>query len=241
MGRAAQLLHPFSVGYESKVLSYGPIGYWPLWEAAGSQAMDLSGKGRHGTHAGVTLGQHKQQFTCPFYDGANDYMDAYCESFRDAFDGAEGSVIVWGKVYDAGVWTDGAGHALMELRVDAQNRIRILKAIANNRLNVSYESGNIVEQRQLDGVTSTDWMCVGMSWSKSTGVSGEVRFFVDGVQEGATEVGLGVWAGNLAVTTTVIGAGSTVPVLVWHGWLAHCAVWDVAVSPREMVELAVVP
>ena len=50
-GLAAVLL------YSEKVLALSPIAYWPLWEAAGAVAEDISGNGFDGAYTGVTLGQ----------------------------------------------------------------------------------------------------------------------------------------------------------------------------------------
>jgi hypothetical protein len=35
------------------ILGLGPVGYWPLNETAGTQAVDLSGNGHHGTYSGT--------------------------------------------------------------------------------------------------------------------------------------------------------------------------------------------
>jgi hypothetical protein len=43
--------------YATKVLSMRPIAYWPLWEAGGAVANDLSGNGYHGAYTQATLGQ----------------------------------------------------------------------------------------------------------------------------------------------------------------------------------------
>ena len=83
-------------------------------------------------------------------------------------------------------------------------------------------------------------MCLALTWSKSAGVSGEVRAYYSGSQTGATQVALGVWAGPLAAGVTVIGAFSTAPILLWSGFLAHCAIWRRALSATQVARLATV-
>ena len=68
---------------------------------------------------------------------------------------------------------------------------------------------------------------------------GDVELDTD--TNGAVDVNLGVWAGNLAATTTTIGAATTAPVQVWHGGLRAYLIDDRAYTPAEVADLAVVP
>lgn len=238
--------------YYRKVLYYRPIAYWPLWETSGMVARCLVNTAQNGTYTGVTLGQAGigDGNTCPLFDGANDYCDIYTAAFKDAFalyndptgllDESEGTVMVWAKVANAGVWTDGADRFLLQLAVDANNRLLCAKTITNNRLFLKYAAGGAFEDQAINGMTTIEWMCLGMTWSKSAGANGEVKHFLNGVQQGATDTALGVWVGNLAAAATTIGASSTGPAEPWHGWLAHCAVWDTPLTPTQIADLAVV-
>jgi len=237
MSLAQQLLRPVNTAYNAKLLGYAPIAYWPLWEASGSQAMDISGNGHHGEHVGVTLGQQQGDFTCPLYDGTLDYTDIYTTSFRDAFNGAEGTILIWGKLFDVGVWTDAAERVLIRLAVNAQNRIQIRKTTTANRLHLLYEAGDSARYQAIDGLTTLDWFSVGITWSKTAGATGESKYFLNGVQQGGTDVNLGVWAGVLGAGGTVIGAELTTPQGPWYGWLAHGAVWDRALSVLAMADV----
>ncbi len=227
-------------GYAIKVLKYSPIAYWPLWEAAGGVAECLVNPAQNGAYTGVTLGQPGigDGNTCPLFDGATDFVDIFTAGLQGAFDGAEGTLMVWAKVFNVGVWTDAADRFLFRLEVDGNNYVFCAKTITNNRLFFRYTAGGVVEAQAVGGLTTIKWMCLGMTWSKLAGVNGEVKYFFDGVQQGATDTALGVWAGNLAAATTVIGTSDTAPLNLWHGWLAHAAVWDVALTPTEMAELA---
>ncbi len=232
--------------YFQKVLateSSNLIAYWPLNEKTGSTANDVSGNARHGSYTGVTLGSTGigDGFDCPFFDGANDYVNVYSVSLRDAFNGAEGTAMIWAKVFNVGVWTDATFRRTVMLNVDNNNRVTLFHGrINDNSLQSVYGAGGTLETRDSAGHAETTWLHFAITWSKSTGVTGEVRHYINAVQEGATDTNLGVWVGNLVSTTTVIGANDTDPTFVWHGYLAHPAIWDTPLTPTQIAQLAVV-
>ena len=97
--------------YADKVLSYGPIAYWPLWETAGASAACLVNPAQSGTAVGVTWANDATGAfgtAAPFFDGANDDINIYTAALAAAFSGHVGSLMVWCRVANAGVWTDGA-------------------------------------------------------------------------------------------------------------------------------------
>jgi len=73
----------FGKNYLDKALSVEPanlIGLWLQNEASGAVSVDSSGHAHHGAYTGVTLGQPGvpgMGYTCPFYDGLNDYNNIY--------------------------------------------------------------------------------------------------------------------------------------------------------------------
>ena len=109
LGDDNRLYWRYGAEYADKILGYSPIAYWPLWEADGSTAEDISGNGFDGAYVDVTLGADGigDGRTCPLFDGAAGYMNAFSTGLRDAFNGAEGSFAIWAKVFNVGVWTDG--------------------------------------------------------------------------------------------------------------------------------------
>ncbi len=240
-----------TVQYMQRVLATDPIAYWPLDEGQGTVAHCWVNSAQNGAYTGVTLGQPGagDGRTAPFYGGANGFTNIYTVSFRDAFglyndptgllDESEGTVMVWAKANDVGVWTDGADRYLLNLYVDSANQIYLRKTSVNNQLYWHYEAGNIVENQGIAGVTTIDWFYMGITWSKSTGASGEVRYYYNGVQPHAVEDTLGVWVGNLSAARTIIGARDTTPSYLWHGWLAHCAIWDRPLTPAQIADLVV--
>lgn len=221
--------------YARRVLVTRPqnlIGYWPMWEGNGVVSFDNSPQGNDGAYTGVTLAQPgigDGRYSA-FFDGANDFNNIWSAGLVADFNGTEGALLIWARVANAGVWTDGAVRYLLDLLADANNYIYIRKqAVANNFL-VTYAANAILKQRFV-AINTTEWMCWALTWSV---IADEVRVYLDGIQQGATFNGLGVWVGNLVNMATIIGAANTGPNNVWHGNGAHCALYNAALTPAEM-------
>jgi len=234
----------YFVQYHQRVLATDPIAYWPLNEKVGTVAYDwVSGRvagAQNGAHTGVTLYQPGigDGFCCPYYDGANDYTDCTTAAIQAAFNGMEGTVLAWARVSAVGIWTDGSADQCFRFDVNANNVLSTYKDSVNNQFGFYYRAGGgVAVTVNLAGLTTIDWMHIGMTWSRSAGASGEMKAYFAGVQTGATQINIGNWVGNPQV---FIGAGSVIPSLPWYGWLAHCAVWDRALAPAEIADLAVV-
>jgi hypothetical protein len=212
---------------------FGPslIGYWPLSEASGSVAVDWSGNGRHGAHTGVTLGQTGIcGYKCPLYDGANDFTNIYSVGLAGAFNPLEGTLMTWARASGAGVWTDGALRRMVMLLADSSNRVYIYKSSFNNLLGLSYIAGGVTKDRTFS-VTSTDWLHLVITWSKS---ADEVRRYSNGALQSGTSDTLGTWVGALGSAACCIGAATTTPTEVWSGLLGHVAIGNRALSPTEI-------
>lgn len=226
-----------SRGYTNKVLALSPIAYWPMAEASGSVAIDASGNGRNGAYSGVTLGATGigDGRTAATFDGATSYTNVYSASLAGAFSGAQGSIVIWGRVSGAGIWTDGISRRMLLLQADANNRIGINKAVANNEIDWLYVAGSVSKSAGVTSFSPAGNFCIGLTWDKA---GDAVKFYVSGAQSGATQTGLGVFAGALSSTQTIIGALNTTPAQVWGGMLAHAAIWTRALSAAEMLTLA---
>ena len=97
-----------SANYANKVLSYSPIAYWQLNELVGSVANDSSGNDYHGSIVGCTLGQPGigDGQTSFLFDGINDLVTLPAVALNADFDGDEGTMMVWTRVFNLGVWTE---------------------------------------------------------------------------------------------------------------------------------------
>lgn len=235
---------PWTVQYMQRVLATDPIAYWQQNERQGAIAYEMvttrSNGARNGVYTGTTPGQPGIGDGNPvqFFDGANDFNDIYSASLNTAFDGQSVTVMVWFRVVNAGVWTDGTFRRAVTFRVNANNRLLIQKTNLNNTINLAYRANNVLEQVTINIFAGrTDWISAFLTADLA---ADEMRAYIDGVQVGATQVGLGTWAGNLDPVLVLVGAQSQAPAAVWDGFLAHPAVWDRALPPAEIADLSVV-
>lgn len=227
--------------YSSKVLGYNPIAYWPLWETSGLTAHCLvNSPAQDGTYTGVTLGQPGigDGNTCPWFDGANDYVNIFSAALSAAFDGSEGTVMIWARVNNAAVWTNGLGHVALKLGEDANNYGRIRqKTAVNNQVSYIYIAGGVAEYVATAPHAETTWIHRAITWSSA---ANHFQPYYAGAPDGLGLGALGAYVGNLANGFCIIGAESLAPILVQHGWLARCAVFDRPLLPAEIADLAVV-
>lgn len=217
------------------------LGLWPLGEPAGATVADnFQGlAARDGAYSAVTLGAagFGDRVTAASFDGAASFVNVYSTSLRDAWAGGELSILLWFKASGAGVWTDSTARALVRFQVDAGNVVQLSKTAANNTLSWSYVAGSTSK-----GITSTafanqNWQAMALTVSKS---ADQVKAYMNGVQVGATQTGLGTWNGNLASTGCVIGAQSTNPAGVWSGSIGYVAVWSAALTGAQITTLGTV-
>lgn len=127
----------FNRQYFRKVLAIDPqnlCGFWPMWEASGSVSDDLSEEDNDGAYTDVTLGQigPGDGRSCPSFDGSTSLNNIYSAAFNSCFSGAAGSISLWVKMLNAGVWTDGNAHVFLRLKVDANNSVDLQKTAVNN-------------------------------------------------------------------------------------------------------------
>lgn len=225
--------------YTQKVLGYSPIAYWILGEASGTDAVCQVNTAQNGTYSGSpALGQAGigDGNTCPLFDNSDDFVDIYTTTFRDAFNGAEGTACIWARVA-SGVWTDASRHFAFTLRSGSQNYTEARKDLVNNTWRWNYEAGNTLNFVTESSYSPAGWFHVAVTWSASADA---VKFYLEGTQRGSTQTGLGTWTGSLATLTTVIGGANQTPTTPWSGNLAHFAVFDSALSDAAVADLAAV-
>lgn len=223
--------------YAQKVLTIAPanlLAYWPLNEASGTQITDLSGSSRHGVYTGVDLAQSQPPFICPLWDGVNDVGNVYSAGLAGAFNKDEGSAVLWYKVNSSGVLSDATARRLLSLRADASNVVALHRTTTNNQFTCTYSAGGTAKSVNITN-TSVAWQHVAITWSKA---ADQMIVYLNGTQTGATQTGLGVWAGALASTGCNIGALLSTPTQPWHGYLAHAALWSTPLSAPQILALA---
>ena len=174
---------------------------------------------------------------CPDTDGGVAYFDTVSLRRTDipTFDPHEGTILTWAKVPD---WTDGIISWPVYLGVDAfENAIAISKRDTNNAIQFDYFA-KTTETISKTSVSETGFMALGMSWS----LSGDaVKGYYNGVQEGSTQTGLGVFSGQLASNRTLLGARTSTPTQPFTGNEAHAQIYNKALSADEIAYLSRLP
>jgi len=164
------------------------------------------------------------------------YNNIYSAALKNAFDGDAGALFIWMKTDHA--WADVLFERYaIRLQADIDNRIEIFRPAAASALYVRYESDGDSKLMDFSGKvwTTLDWFCVGVMWDRL--VNDEVTVWLDGVQAD-TGVGLGTWAGDLAATTTVIGASENDGSDCWEGGLGITAIYNEIKTDAEMLYLS---
>lgn len=236
-------IHRARLDYLSKILSIQRqdlIGYWPLNEVSGTNADNAEGTAaRDGTYTGVALNTITGIEGLPvgLWDGVNDYCDVYSTSFRDVFDGAEGTISIWAKVLSSAVWTDATERYLVRFRADGSNTVNIFKTSSNNELRLARPGGGVNSGFTITGVTTTDWFNLAITWSE---LDDEVRVYFNGAPATTPITGLGTWVGNLATLTTLIGSVNQTPTSPWSGYISHGAVWKNALVAADILAQATI-
>jgi hypothetical protein len=228
--------------YTNKIKALGPIAYWPMTEPSGTLSIDQSNNGRNGAYTGVTLGATGigDGRTSATFDGATSYNNIYSAALNTAWNGAEWTATLWFKVANSGVWTDTIARRLLRVSVDGNNYLLMLRTATNNQLLCEYSAGAVVKTRTISSVTSTDWIFLAFTGSKSADQTKTYMALLGApaAQQGGTLTGLGTWAGALASTNAVIGASNTTPSLVWSGQIAHVALFGRALTEANILGLA---
>lgn len=216
---------------------------FPLSEGSGSTIVNAapSGSGYNGSYTGVTWDGTLSPFgtPVPLWDGTSDYGNIYTTALASAFNGTAGTIVLWGKVGAASVWTDGTLRQLLRIAVDANNDVYIRRATANNSLQYIYVAGGTTKSILLSGQSSLDWLNLALTWDRAAGANGELKAFTNGIQTGSTQTSLGAWLGVPAATTTTIGAVNTTPSQVFSGYLAGVGIWSKALTAAQIAALAV--
>jgi hypothetical protein len=215
------------VNYMQAVLALAPFAFWPLSEAGGTTAYDRSGNAYNGAYTGVALAEPGLfNKTCPYFDGGAASCNIYSAGMAGAFNGQEGTLAIWAKVYDSAVWSDSTNRYPIMLYVNADNTFYLRKPTLANLIYVFYRAGAVTKQVNIS-TSTTGWAHYAMTWSKT---ADQMIAYFNGAQSGSTQTGLGTWAGALTSGSQLLGSA-------WNGWLQYTALWDRPLSPAEIASL----
>lgn len=229
--------------YYQRILATQPdnlIALWRLNETSGTVAANAQGTtARDGTYTGAGYALNSTPFfngdPAPVFSGTG-FVNVYSTSLRDAFGKTKGTMMIWGKMANAGVWTDGALREAFYLSADANNEaLPCLKLNTSNTLLGGYRAAGTLDSVSTTSIAgSTAWHQYVVTWDKT---AEQMIWYIDGAQVGTTQVTLGTWTLNLSSTRCCIGAQTTTPAQTWNGYLSHAALWSVALSAPEVAAL----
>jgi hypothetical protein len=248
-GALNPLGYPFGASYLTRIRrEFGSslVALWPQYEVSGTQITDISGNGHNGTYSNVTLGQAGigDGNTAAGYNGtagaSGSRGDVYSAGFAAAFNGAEGTLLGWWKVANAGVWADGTYRRLASFWKDNNNVLDVYKANVNNHLYLFRKGSTVlrgVDTTYLAG--STAWFQMAMTWSVSADA---VRVYLNGTRVDASAAAIGAWVnGAMSSTNCLLGSNYQSGYgQVWSGSIGPVALGNAALSPAAIARLAVV-
>lgn len=216
------------------------IAYWKLGETSGTAADDSSATGADGAYAGTyTLGQTGigDGSLSTLFAGGRVSLAANLAALDAVFLGSAGTLAVWAKVSAAGVWTDGVTRSIVEIGVDANNRILLYKNNSSNIVSVLYVAGGTSQNPVKTSFNTTGWFSLIATWDKA---ADQVKAYVNGVQSDTTKTGLGVWAGSLASTWSAIAdVSSAGSANNFTGNISQVAAWKVALTAAEVAGIGI--
>lgn len=219
--------------YETEVLSYNPIAYWPLNETAGSVAIDGSGNGYHGFYSGPSLNgtTFVNGDPAPTFDGVNDRVTI--SSMSPLWNGDSFTIIGWVKRAD---WAaSGSTQSAFMLRGASNNsvRLQIDKFTTANQALFGFVPGS-GSLYPTPAATGSDWVFLAITRSVA---SSNVSVYVNGAYGGGSSSFSTAWAGT--ISEAFIGAYVTSN--YWNGSLAHWAVFNTVLSAGDIANLYSVP
>jgi len=229
--------------YTQRVKALSPIAYWPLNEAAGTtgagSVLDASGNGRTGTPEslltvfGVTgIGDGNTAVSLP---GNTSYIDIYSASLAGAFTGGELTVAGWFKVANAGVWSDANYRAFISLKADDNNYLLVDKSGgAADSIRIIYIAGGTVQINTFATAAPVSFFNLAVSVSKTGNF---IKVYIDGIDQALGLTGLGTFVGSLTAGNAVIGAQTLTGTSVWHGSIAHVAIFPL-LSDADILDIA---
>lgn len=225
---------PWEVIYGTETANL--LALWRLNETSGATADNAEGTAaRDGTYTGVTLNNSTgpDGEPVPLFDSTNDFVNVYSDSLRDAFNGAEGTAMVFAKVYNVGVWTNGSRNVALCLRTDSTSLIYLWVPTANNTISIRYYASATDDDITEAGHSETGWLHFAATWHAS---NDEFKAYLDGALID-TATTIGAWQGLLTATQTVIGGQSTAPNWLWYGWLSNAAIWSKALTGPQIATI----
>ncbi|MBN1122804.1 MAG: LamG domain-containing protein [Anaerolineae bacterium] len=194
-----------------------------------------------GTYSGVTLGQTGigDGNTCARFPGGSNigYANIPAPALDIPFDPDAGTISVWCTA-DAGSIADGSWRQVIRLTGSGSNNYICIYADAVvDRIQLAYYAGGTWKSVALNTPDTGDsaWYHFVLTWDTA---ADEMKGYANAVQLDSTRTGLGTWVGPLATNKCCIGTAQAGTIWsTWSGKIAHCAIWDKALTADQVGQL----
>lgn len=225
---------PYVNTYQSKVLGYGPIAYYPMNDTSGTQCTDVSGNALHGTYTnGPTLssigGPGTTMGGAPLFDGINDLVQLPAATLNNVFNPNLGTMAIWVNLNEA--WADATLRDVFTIGVDNSSLITFYKG--SNGITFVYQLGGVPSTTSLNMTGLSGWHHIGFTFDRNG--SGRITPYLDGIVKPDAAASGGTWSGTLGNSKTRL---SNIGDGYWSGWFAHTAVFDKALTSTQMADVA---
>lgn len=230
--------------YYRKALKYDNlIACYRLNEERGTEVRDYSKNEYTGTSSSLMRSWTDRRVLgpdgtkCAKFDGSASYVNIYAA--QPSQPTTEGTVCIWAAAYDEFLGGTTAGR-LIHLAADGDNQIIINFNTTANQFVGIYKAGGTSKSVTSDLVYNVGYgpqfHHFALTWSAT---NDEVKFFIDGVQQGSTLDSLGSWSGDMASNLMAIGSAATdTPANVWDGFLDSCFIYGAAIDADKILELS---
>ena len=215
------------VPYADKLVSlFGATEVWRLVDIESGTAVPAhTTSARNGTSSGLTLQDggspvSYDTLAAPRFNAATpSYCNISSASIISAFNTGVHSVGIWAKIQSA-QWTDGVQRMAFVHARDSGNLSHLTKAASSNTVNLFFRGSFVTDQIGVGSLSlANQWFHFG--YTVDTGAD-QLKAYLNGVQIGTTQTGIGAWAG--AMTQLLLGIYIDLATLGFTGHLAYAHV-----------------
>jgi hypothetical protein len=216
-----------------------PMVYFGQQELTGTTIRARVGDGFNtaydGTYSNVTLGEDgvgNIQYAAKYVPASNSFGNIYSAALNSFIDWDAGTMNIFIRPRNTGVWSDAATGRIARIYSDASNRMSFVKTSVAGRLDMTAVIGGEVSEHRILGITTADYMMLTIAWD-----SAGVHFYQD-AQLLELESPRGNGAGALDSTRCLLGADDTgTPTEIWDGNMAYFGLANRALTPTEILNI----
>lgn len=239
------------VDYVNRVLELDPTVYWRLNEDPGvttpsGRVYDQTTNGYYIIHSTFPDAEYESfppntdDYTVR-YNGTSDYTTINNANFYPVgvFNGALYTISVWIRIYEKSTWPDIEQRTIIRLGKDIGNTISIYKNDADGFLTFTHRAGAGAVETVTESVGQpTSWAHVAMVVDQWVTPNPQWRAYFNGEEIGEiANSNCDAWSGPLMPAWNYIGVDLGITGF-WKGGIAHMSIFDRALTPAQILDLA---